>query len=200
MHPVFHSPVSCQPVAITVWVGFLISIPTLRQSLFHCKPHSTETFGEAGARLFPGSLSPEQKNNGGREQHRERLLESCGRNTYAHIYTRAIHIHKDTHEIFTVIILLVSSSSVLFLSYCKVFLWRRQDDKLAKLEGNTWIYNKYTRKVNRTEVTLIRTDRHRGGRRTEDGRRREAGRGAHGEVYRVKQVMPNTSSKQSRDS
>lgn len=101
---------SCQTVTITVWVGFPLSIPTLRQSLFHCKPQALRSFWEAGTWLFPGSLSPEQENNRGKRGNTERGSWRAGTNKYAcrhaHSHTRTwTHIHSHTYTILAMNIL-----------------------------------------------------------------------------------------------
>lgn len=91
---------SCQTVAITVWVGFPISIPALRQSLFYCKLRALRGFWEAVTWLFPGSFSPEQESNRGEKGvfHRDavRELEYC---EYMCIQThRQTHSHTHIHR------------------------------------------------------------------------------------------------------
>lgn len=124
MHPVFYSPVRCQPVAITVWVGFPVSIPTLRQSLFLCKPRSTETFGEAGVRLFPGSFSPEQKDNG-EESNTERGCERAVAEIYMHTFTQEWNTITERHMKYLPS-LFSSFPPVLFYfhSTASLYMWR----------------------------------------------------------------------------
>lgn len=85
---------SCSIVTITVWVGFPISIPTLRQSLFYCKLWALRGFWEAGTWLFPGSFSPELENK--RERKGVTQRDCIGEQGYMWIHAcRCTHSHKD---------------------------------------------------------------------------------------------------------
>lgn len=69
-------PVRCHTAAITLWVGFLIRISTLRQSLFHCNRAALRLLGKwepfCSQDLF--HLSRRGKRKG--VAHRESLLEA----------------------------------------------------------------------------------------------------------------------------